>query len=143
MPIWRKVEKPPFFCHFKRIKGDYRRLRFKKNPLGTFLSPIHVLPNCKVSEKSNEQFLRNCVTGGCTNGRMKGRTRFLRSQTTSSRDYKTSFLVILRGLKRIKEFFKNLLGQFFVAYPCSNCKVSETSDERFCETTMKNRRMNQ
>ena len=24
---------------------------FFENPLGTFLSPIHVLPNCKVSEK--------------------------------------------------------------------------------------------
>ena len=38
------------------------------------MSPIHVLANCKVSEKSNERFSRNCVTDERTNGRMDGRT---------------------------------------------------------------------
>ena len=66
--------KSPLFFHFKSVKGDYRRLRyFLKNPLGTFLSPIHVLLTCKVSEKSNERFSRNCVTDGRTNERTNER----------------------------------------------------------------------
>ena len=78
VPFWRKVEKTSFFCHFKRIKGGQRRLRFFfENPLGTFLWPIHVLPNCKVSEKSNERFSRNCVTYERTNGRTDGRTNVI------------------------------------------------------------------
>ena len=48
-----------------------------KNPLGTFLSPIHVLPNCKVSEKSNERFSRNCVTDERTDERTNGRTNVI------------------------------------------------------------------
>ena len=78
VPIWRKVEKSAIFCHFKRIKGDKRRLRiFFKNPLGTFLSPIHVLLNCKVSIKSNERFSINCVTNERTDGRTDGWTNVI------------------------------------------------------------------
>ena len=45
----------------KRAKREF----FKK-ALGTFLSRLQALTNCKVSEKSNERFSRNCVTHGQT-----------------------------------------------------------------------------
>ena len=41
---------------------------FSKKRLETF-SRLQALTNCKVSEKSNEQFSRNCVKNGRTNGR--------------------------------------------------------------------------
>ena len=36
---------------------------FFKKALGTLFSRLQALTNCKVSEKSNEWFSRNCVTG--------------------------------------------------------------------------------
>ena len=56
MPIWRKVEKPHSFVILIGLKGIKN---FFKNPLGTFLLPIHVLPNCKVSEKVMNSFREN------------------------------------------------------------------------------------
>ena len=47
---------------------------FVENPLGTILSRIHVLPNCKVSEKSYERFSSNRVTYGRAYVRTDGRT---------------------------------------------------------------------
>ena len=35
---------------------------FFKKALGTFLSPLQALTNCKVSEKSNEEIMRKRVT---------------------------------------------------------------------------------
>ena len=60
----------PFLDSFlpKWAKRDF----FKK-ALGKFFSPLQVLTNCKVSEKSNERFSRNCVTNGRTNERTNGR----------------------------------------------------------------------
>ena len=65
--------------------------------LGTYFSRLQALTNCKVSERSNEWFPRNCVTDGRTNER----TWFLRSPTTSSRDQK----------KMWKPPFLDILGQ--------------------------------
>ena len=48
----------------KGIAGD-----FFENPLGTFLSPIHLLPNCQISDNSDAQILRYHVTNGRTNER--------------------------------------------------------------------------
>ena len=42
---------------------------FFKKVLGTFFSHLQALTNCKVSEKSNEQFSRNSVTDERTDGR--------------------------------------------------------------------------
>ena len=46
---------------------------FFKKALGTFFSHLQALTNCKVSEKSNERFSSNHVTGGRTDGRTHGR----------------------------------------------------------------------
>ena len=35
---------------------------FFKKELGTFFLPLQALPNCKVSEKSNERFPRKSLT---------------------------------------------------------------------------------
>ena len=40
-----------------------------KKALGTFFLRLQALTNCKVSEKSNERFSRNCVTNERTDGR--------------------------------------------------------------------------
>ena len=39
------------------------------NPLGTFLSPIHVLPNCQISNNSDVQILIYRLTDEQTDGR--------------------------------------------------------------------------
>ena len=40
---------------FEGIKGGLKGIKgLIQNPLETFLSPIHVLPNCQVSGKSNK-----------------------------------------------------------------------------------------
>ena len=62
MPIWRKVEKPHSFVILRGLKGLEEIKNFLKNPLGTFLSPIHVLPNCQISENSEVPILRYRVT---------------------------------------------------------------------------------
>ena len=46
---------------------------FFKKALGTFFSQLQVLTNCKVSEKSNEQFSSNSVTYVRTHRRTHGR----------------------------------------------------------------------
>ena len=54
---------------------------FFKKALGTFISRLQSLTNCKVSEKSNEGNLRKRVTNGRTNGQTDRRglnSRFLR-----------------------------------------------------------------
>ena len=57
---------------------------FFKKALGKFFSRLQALTNCKVSEKSIEQFSSYRVT----DVRTYGRTWILRSPTTSSRDQK-------------------------------------------------------
>ena len=57
---------------------------FFKNPLGTILSPIHVLLNCKVSEKSNVWFSRYCVTNERTDGRDSLGLQQLRRETKNA-----------------------------------------------------------
>ena len=91
--ISRKMQETSVFGHFgpkrpildsfwpKWAKRDF----FFKKALGTFLSRLQALTNCKVSEKSNEGIPRKRVT----NRRTNERTWFLRSQTTSSRDQKS------------------------------------------------------
>ena len=86
-----KCETPPFLALWAKMANFGQFLAkmgkteiFFKKALGTFLSPIHVLPNCKVSEKSNEQFSRNCVTYERTDGQ----TRLLRSQRPVGRETK-------------------------------------------------------
>ena len=58
VPVGRKDEKPHSFVILRGVKGLEEIKNFFENPFGTFLSPIHVLSNCQVSEKSNEQFPR-------------------------------------------------------------------------------------
>ena len=59
-----KLKKPHSFVILRGLKGirRFRRFRFRRffseNTCGTFLSPIHVLPNCKKLENSNAQFWR-------------------------------------------------------------------------------------
>ena len=43
------------------IEGDYGKLRFFTNMVTMFLSPIHVLPNCQISENSDVRILRSGV----------------------------------------------------------------------------------
>ena len=50
---------------------------FFKNPLGTFLSRIQVLPNCQISENSDVQILRYRVTDERTKGRTDERTNVI------------------------------------------------------------------
>ena len=68
---------------------------FSKKRLEHFLR-LQALTNCKVSEKSNERFSRNYVTNAQTNGR----TGFLRSRTTLSRDQKTRVKQGKHGISR-------------------------------------------
>ena len=78
----KKCEKPLFLAK-KANFGQFlvKTGIFVKKALGTFLSRLQALTNCKVSEKSNERFSRNCVTNERTDG-------FLRSPMTLSRDQK-------------------------------------------------------
>ena len=75
----KKCEKPSIFGHFwpkKQILDSFwpkwAKREFFQKELGTFFTRLQALTNCKVSEKSNERFSRNCVTNGRTNGRMNG-----------------------------------------------------------------------
>ena len=61
----------PHFGQFLAKMGE-TGIFFKK-ALGTFFSHLQALTNCKVSEKSNEQFLSNRVTNARTNGLTNGR----------------------------------------------------------------------
>ena len=54
---------------------------FYKKALGTFLTRLQALTNCKVSEKSNEQFSSNPVTDARTNGRESLALQRLRRET--------------------------------------------------------------
>ena len=68
-----KCEKPPFLGILGQ-KGQFWTVfgqngqngNFFKKALGTFLSRLQALTNCKVSEKSNERFSRKSGTDGRT-----------------------------------------------------------------------------
>ena len=59
----------------KKRKPGRSLIIFFKNPLGTFLSQMHILSKCQISEKSNERISRKAVANGQTDGRTNGRTR--------------------------------------------------------------------
>ena len=72
----KKCEKPPFLGilgqngQFLTFFGHNGKTGiFFKKAFGTFFSRLQALNNCKVSEKSNEQFSSNSVTDGHTYGR--------------------------------------------------------------------------
>ena len=50
-----------------------KTVKIIKKALGTFFSHLQALTKCKVSEKSNERFSRNCVTNERTDERTNGR----------------------------------------------------------------------
>ena len=54
----------PIFGHFGPKSPILDSSDFIKKALGTFLSRLQALTGCKISEKSNERFSRNCVTDG-------------------------------------------------------------------------------
>ena len=74
-----KCEKPPFF--WTVFWPKWAKWDFFKKALGTFLSRLQALNNCKVSEKSNERFSSNRVTDGRTNGRESLGLQRLRRET--------------------------------------------------------------
>ena len=66
-----KCEKPPFWAKMANFGQFLAKMGktgiFFKKALGTFLSRLQALTNCKVSEKSNERFSSNRVTYVRTN----------------------------------------------------------------------------
>ncbi len=86
---------------------------FFKKALGTFLSRLQALTNCKVSEKSNERFSRNCVTDGRTNGRTDERT----NGRTNGRDSLGLFSAKRRETKKNIKNFK-IFDEHFFEHPC-------------------------
>ena len=64
-----KLQNPNSFVILRGLKGIRGDSEFFKNPLWTFLSPIHVLRNYQISDNSDVQILRYRVTDGRTNGR--------------------------------------------------------------------------
>ena len=67
-----------------------------ENPLGTFLSPIHILSNCQVSEKLEERAQRYFPTDGRAGGHDS------------------------LGLKQLHQETKKALGEFFCAFTTPN-----------------------
>ena len=65
--FWAFWAKMPHFGQFLAKMG--KTGFFFKKALGTFFPPLQALTNCKVSEKSNEQFSSNRVTNTLTHGR--------------------------------------------------------------------------
>ena len=80
----KKCEKPPFLGILGQ-KGQFwtvfgqngQNSEYDQKALGTFFLTFLSLANCKVSEKSNERFSRNCVTNGRTDERTDGRTNVI------------------------------------------------------------------
>ena len=79
-----KCEKPPFLGilgqndQFWTVLGQNGRNRnFFKKALGTFFSHLQAQTNCKVSEKSNERFLRKSGTNERTNERTRAKFKVL------------------------------------------------------------------
>ena len=77
----KKCKKPPFLViqakkgHFGEFLAKMAKtVKIIKKALGTFFSRLQALTNCKVSEKINERFSRNCVTNERTDERTNGRT---------------------------------------------------------------------
>ena len=64
--LWKKFEKPPFLGI---LVQNGQNGNFFKKALGTFLSRLQALTNCKVSEKINERGSSNSVTDGRTDER--------------------------------------------------------------------------
>ena len=77
-------------ANFGQFLAKMGKTEFFQKALGTFLSRLQALTNCKVSEKVMNGFEK--LRHGQTNGRTDGRTWFLRSQTTTSRDQKEGLL---------------------------------------------------
>ena len=83
-----KKQKTSIFGHLVILgqKGQFRPVfgqngeNYQKSAWNIFLSLTSPNYNCKVSEKSNERFLRKSVTDERTYERMYGQTRLLRSQ---------------------------------------------------------------
>ena len=104
----KKCKNPPFLgilgqnAPFWTVFGQNgQNGNFFKKALGTFFSHLQALTDCKVSEKSNEQFPRKSVADGRTNGRTDATPKV--STTSWSRDQTPNFYAFLRGLRRIKE----------------------------------------
>ena len=93
----KKCQKPPFWS-FLAKKGHFgqflakmaKTVKIFKKALGKFFSHLQALTNCKVSEKSNERFLRKSVAYVRTNERTDERTRLIRSQRPVGRETKNS-----------------------------------------------------
>ena len=68
-------------ANFGGFWPKWAKQEFFQKALGTFLSRLQALTNWKVSEKSNEHLLRNCVTYERTDGRDSLGLQRLRRET--------------------------------------------------------------
>ena len=88
------MRKTSIFGHqFGKFWPKWAKREFFKKEIGTFFSRLQALTNCKVSEKNNERFSRNCVTNYRMNERDSLGLQRLRWETKKSD--KSSFWVIL------------------------------------------------
>ena len=107
-----KCEKPPFFGilgqegQFWTVLGQNGRNGiFFKKALGTFLSRLQALTNCKVSEKSNEGIPRKRVAHGQTDKRTNGRTDRLTNEgyITRLNNKKQACVAVVRRTTQISK----------------------------------------